>query len=68
MWTYNFQMLDHWARFISKIDLLVEEALCLCFKNSLQVMYEVLHGDGTTGPSPLIIVRTDLVNNQVVLK
>lgn len=58
-------MLDHWARFVTKIDLLVEEALRLCFKNSLQIVCEVLHGDGTTGPSPLITIRADLVNNQV---
>ncbi|KAE8744396.1 hypothetical protein FOCC_FOCC009000 [Frankliniella occidentalis] len=61
-------MVDHWARFISKMDLLVEESLKMCFKNSLQVMYEVLHGDGTTGPSPIIILRTDLVNNQITFE
>ncbi|XP_034231069.1 dynein heavy chain 2, axonemal [Thrips palmi] len=61
-------MMDHWARFVSKMDLLVEEALRLCFKNSLQVMYEVLHGDGTTGPSPLIVLRTDLLNNQITFE
>ncbi|KAJ1520022.1 hypothetical protein ONE63_004252 [Megalurothrips usitatus] len=61
-------MMDHWARFISKIDILVEEALRLCFKNSLQVMYEVLHGDGTSGPTPLIVLRTNLVNNQITFE
>lgn len=56
---------EHWHKFISKLDLLLEEALRLSVKYSMQILLSVLHGDGTTGPSPLIKINTDLTDNKV---
>ena len=58
-------MEEHWQKFIVKLDLLLEEALRLCVKFSMQIMLTILHGDGTTGPSPLIKLTTDLSDNKV---
>lgn len=58
-------MEEHWQKFILKLDLLLEEALRLCVKFSMQIMLTILHGDGTTGPSPLIKITTDLSENKV---
>ncbi|KAL0267127.1 UNVERIFIED_CONTAM: hypothetical protein PYX00_009482 [Menopon gallinae] len=59
------EMGEHWHKFVLKLDLLLEEALRLCVKFSMQVLLTVLHGDGTTGPSPLIKIVTDLTDNKI---
>ncbi|XP_075210256.1 dynein heavy chain 2, axonemal kl-2 [Lycorma delicatula] len=54
-----------WMKYVEKIDNLVEEALCLCVENSLLGVLEVLHGDGSTGPLPLIHVVALLKNREI---
>ncbi|XP_024940642.1 dynein heavy chain 2, axonemal [Cephus cinctus] len=54
-----------WKDYVSNLDRLIEEAFKLCIKNSLTVMFEALHGDGTTAPSPLLIVHADLIDNKI---
>lgn len=56
---------DTWHKFIMQLDTLLEEALRLCSKFSLQVFLQLLHGDGTTGPSPLMKVTLTLTENKV---
>lgn len=63
--SYIFKMAHEWLEYIRKFDNLVEEALRYCVKNSLQTLINVLHGDGTMGPSPLLIVDIDLHEDQV---
>lgn len=58
-------MAHQWVRYINNFDKLMEEALKICCKNSLQSMFEALHGDGTTEPNPLIKIEVDLVDNKV---
>lgn len=62
------QSMNEWKSYLNNLDALLEEALKICLKNSLNVMYEALHGDGTTGPSPLLLMQVDLVENKVRLK
>jgi hypothetical protein len=61
-------MSQHWVRYISKIDGVIEEALKQCVRASLQVMLEALHGDGTTGPTQILKVSTTLKSNAVSKK
>lgn len=58
-------MANQWMKYINNFDRLMEEAFKICCKNALQFMYEALHGDGTTEPNPLIILRTNLTDNRV---
>lgn len=57
---------DVWHKFILQLDILMEESLRLCVKVSLQTFMQLLHGDGTTGPSPIIGVSLNLVDNKVL--
>lgn len=61
-------MAHEWLEYIRKFDNLVEEALRCCVNNSLQTLFNVLHGDGTLGPSPLLVIDVDLHENQVCLR
>jgi len=54
-----------WLEYIRKFDSLLEQALRICSRNSLYLIYISLHGDGGTGPSPLIETEIDLVDNKV---
>ncbi|XP_012280984.2 dynein heavy chain 2, axonemal [Orussus abietinus] len=54
-----------WKNYLSNLDKLLEEAFRLCLKNSISVIYEAMHGDGTTAPSPILFVEVDLVNNKI---
>ncbi|KAL6445588.1 hypothetical protein ACFW04_000847 [Cataglyphis niger] len=54
-----------WEDYLIKIDTLIEEAIRLCLKNSLTVMFEALHGSDTTGPSPLLLVQADIIDNKI---
>lgn len=56
---------ETWHRFIVQLDTLLEEALRLWVKFSLQVFLQVLRGDGSTGPSPLLKVTLTLSENKV---
>lgn len=58
-------MTNQWVRYINNFDRLMEEALKICCKNSLQSMHEALHGDGTTDPNPLIKLGVNLIGNKV---
>ncbi|XP_066137784.1 dynein axonemal heavy chain 2 [Euwallacea fornicatus] len=56
---------NQWGRYINNFDKLVEEALKICCKNSLQSMFEALHGNGTTDPNPLIQLEVNLDGNKI---
>ncbi|XP_018342049.1 PREDICTED: dynein heavy chain 2, axonemal [Trachymyrmex septentrionalis] len=54
-----------WKDYLMKIDTLIEEAIRLCLKNSLTIMFEALHGTNTTGPSPLLLIQADIIDNKI---
>ncbi|XP_050498494.1 dynein axonemal heavy chain 2 [Diabrotica virgifera virgifera] len=56
---------NQWIKYINNFDTLMEEALKICCKNSLELMYEALHGDGTTEPNPLIKLQANLIDNRI---
>lgn len=58
-------MLEPWDKYIRKFDELVEQALRISIKNSLDNAKSALHGDVSTGPNPLLKVSADLRNNRV---
>ncbi|KAI4461456.1 dynein heavy chain [Holotrichia oblita] len=58
-------MTDNWVKYMCKFDMLLEEAIRVCVKNSLQNMYEALHGDGTTGPNPILRLEANLKQNRI---
>lgn len=58
-------MAEQWIKCVGSFDRLMEEALKICVRNSLQSMYEALHGDGTTAPSPVLKLFANLKNNRV---
>ncbi|KAJ4429794.1 hypothetical protein ANN_21998 [Periplaneta americana] len=55
-----------WGLYINKMDAVVEEAFKQCVRTSLGIMLEVLHGDGTTGPTQIIKV-TAVLENKITL-
>lgn len=61
-------MANQWMKYVNNFDRLIEEALKICCKNALQFLYEALHGDGTTDPSPLIKLEANLTDNRVRMK
>lgn len=58
-------MAPQWTKYVNNFDRLMEESVIVCSKNALQFMYEALHGDGTTEPSPLIMLKANLTDNRV---
>lgn len=62
---FLFQMQLEWVEYIRKLDNLLQEALRACAKNTVQSLFNRLHGDGTMGPSPLILIDIDLKNGKV---
>lgn len=58
-------MADQWLGYVRNFDTLMEEALKVCVRNSLQNMFEAIHGDGTTAPSPILKLFANLKNNRV---
>ncbi|XP_011862155.1 PREDICTED: dynein heavy chain 2, axonemal [Vollenhovia emeryi] len=56
-----------WKDYLMKIDTVIEEAIRLCLKNSLTIMFEALHGADTTGPSPLLLMQADIIDNKINL-
>lgn len=59
-------MVDEWLKYVQRFDLMVQEALHLCGRQSLLKLFNALHGDDTLGPSPLLNVTVDLVNGKLV--
>ncbi|XP_076240945.1 dynein heavy chain 2, axonemal kl-2 [Calliopsis andreniformis] len=57
--------LSEWKDYLNRIDVVIAEAFRLCLKTSLEVMFTALHGEGTTPPSPFILVHVDLINNKI---
>ncbi|RZC39323.1 DHC N1 domain containing protein, partial [Asbolus verrucosus] len=62
---YMTVMANQWITYINNFDTLVEEALKICCRNSLQHMYECLHGDETLGPNPVLELITSLKENRI---
>nr|XP_012223058.1 PREDICTED: dynein heavy chain 2, axonemal-like [Linepithema humile] len=58
---------EEWRDYLMKIDRIIEEAIRLCLKSSLTIMFEALHGTGMTGPSPLLLVQADIIDNKITL-
>lgn len=58
-------MIEAWDRYIRKFDALLEQAIRIAIKNSLDNVKNALHGDASTGPNPLLKVEADLRNNRV---
>ncbi|XP_012153483.1 dynein heavy chain 2, axonemal kl-2 [Megachile rotundata] len=57
--------LEEWKNYLNRIDVLISESFRLCIRGSLETLFNALHGDGTTPPSPLILVHIDLVDNKI---
>nr|CAD7568025.1 unnamed protein product [Timema californicum] len=51
-----------WTDYIHKMDTLLEEAIKLCCRSSLQIILNILHGEGVSGPSPFISLSILLVD------
>ncbi|XP_071050357.1 dynein axonemal heavy chain 2 isoform X2 [Onthophagus taurus] len=58
-------MADEWIKYMCRFDHLLEEAVKVCVRNSLQNMYEALHGDGTTGPNSVLKLEANLKQNRI---
>ncbi|KAK9890592.1 hypothetical protein WA026_011959 [Henosepilachna vigintioctopunctata] len=58
-------MANQWIKYINNFDNLVEKALRVCCKNSLESMYEAVHGDDITGPNPLLKLVVNLKENTI---
>ncbi|XP_044753245.1 dynein axonemal heavy chain 2 [Coccinella septempunctata] len=58
-------MANQWIKYINNFDKLVEKALRVCCKNSLETMYEAVHGDDITGPNPLLKLVVNLKENTI---
>jgi len=50
------------------MDGAVGEALKQCVRSSLQIMLDVLHGDGTTGPTQILKLSASIKNSAVSRK
>lgn len=60
-------MAPDWLEYITKLDALVLEALKACARNSLQNVYNFLHGDCNMGPTPTINIFLDLTDGKVTI-
>lgn len=58
-------MVHEWLAYIDRLDNLLERAVTMCVKNTLQKLYESLHGEGTMGPTPIFKLEIDLSGNQL---
>lgn len=47
------------------IDMIIEEAIRLCLKNSLTIVFEALHGVNTAGPSLVLLIQANIIDNKV---
>jgi dynein heavy chain len=55
----------HWIKYTEKMDHMVEEALRLNIKWSLQELSKAINGDGKTSPNPLFKVKVVLNDKQI---
>lgn len=55
-----FQVQQHWVTYTEKMDQMVEEALRLNIKCSLQALSKAINGDNKTSPNPLFRVQVVL--------
>lgn len=58
-------MTEEWVEYIKKFDSLIQEALRTCAKNTLQKLYKSLHGDGSIGPTSILEIEINLINNKI---
>ncbi|XP_078053365.1 dynein heavy chain 2, axonemal kl-2 [Augochlora pura] len=57
--------MQQWKDYLNRIDIVIQESLRLCLRGSLETMHVALHGDGTSPPSPLILIHADLVDAKI---
>ena len=55
----------HWVKYTERMDRMVEEALRLNVKWSLQELSRAINGDGKTSPNPLFKINVTLEDKQV---
>ncbi|XP_063222941.1 dynein axonemal heavy chain 2 isoform X2 [Bacillus rossius redtenbacheri] len=55
----------HWANYVRKVDVVVDEALKLCTRSSLQVMLDKLNRGGSGDSSPLLDISVLLSDNKI---
>ncbi|XP_013149055.1 PREDICTED: dynein heavy chain 2, axonemal [Papilio polytes] len=60
------QMADQWVKYVRRFDRILEDALRLSIKATMQNMYKCVHGDGTMAPSPLIKMNLYLSGKRIV--
>ncbi|CAB3235267.1 unnamed protein product [Arctia plantaginis] len=58
-------MAEHWVKYVRRFDRLMEDALRLSIKSTMQNMYKCVHGDGTMAPAPLIKMNLYLINKDI---
>ncbi|XP_052739543.1 dynein axonemal heavy chain 2 [Bicyclus anynana] len=64
---YITQMAEYWIKYVKRFDQLLEDALRLAIKATMQNMYKAVHGDGTMAPSPLITMNLYLSNENRII-
>ncbi|XP_076295130.1 dynein heavy chain 2, axonemal kl-2 [Lasioglossum baleicum] len=57
--------MQQWKEYLHRIDTVIQEAFRLCLRGSLEAMYDALHGDDTSPPSPFILIHADLIDNKI---
>lgn len=55
-----------WSKYISKFDKLIEEAMCVCARESLKSIYGTLHGNGIMVPSTLLYISVNIHDQKVI--
>lgn len=60
----RFQVQQHWLYYVEKIDSMIEEALRLNIKCSLQALSKAINGDNKTSPNPLLKVQLVLKQDE----
>lgn len=58
-------MQEHWFHYTERVDCILEEAIRLNVKRSLQVMSRTINGDGKSAPDPVFKVRVILDKEKV---
>ncbi|RVE54736.1 hypothetical protein evm_000503 [Chilo suppressalis] len=63
---YITQMAEYWIKYVRRYDRLLEDAVRLAIKATMQNMYKCVHGDGTMAPSPLIKMKLYLTDKDII--
>ncbi|XP_041988681.1 dynein axonemal heavy chain 2 isoform X2 [Aricia agestis] len=58
-------MADHWIKYVRRFDRMLEDALRLSTKATMQNIYKCVHGDGTMAPAPLIKMNLYLSKSEI---